>query len=519
MLTIKKVCLFSIFTFSFAQIFADRYQIKNVEYTIDGKTREYALETKVEIDKRKIFENEEELVSYVKDFKQRLENTRNFEETNVDFAVEDINENQIFPVILKVQTKDSKHLLVLPYPKFDSNTGFLLKLKAKDTNFLGSMEEMAGELSFQIESDKDPWEYTTGFAISFDTPFKLGKLKEVFVNDHSFSYTIGKSTPEWNLKMGLESELPFNKFSLKFDFYQSFIRDLDYEDATVNKNTVHYGDGTYFTEDAKFSVPIVIQEIKNWGKLYYTPYTKMLYYWDFDGISDLNEDLQSPVISIGQKISTERINWEGNFRKGASVTVDQTFAYNLYKGKFVPGIEVETQLFSHAKYVGLNIDCLAFAYLNDTKNIGSRLRGIKDDLYYADGTGLENKKATSVNGGIVLNIDLPIHIFTTKWSKVPLIRKVGFFDKYLNFELQISPFLDIALVHNKANDRFDYKDGFYAGGLEVLLFPAKWKGLVVRGSIGFDLGRIVPGFKGKLDQSWRDSVSKYEILIGLGLHY
>ena len=118
------------------------------------------------------------------------------------------------------------------------------------------------------------------------------------------------------------------------------------------------------------------------------------------------------------------------------------------------------QGFTHSKYIGLNADFLAFAYLNDTKKIGSRLRGIKDDLYFSEETGMSDTKASDVNGGIVLNIDFPIHIITTSWSKVPLIKKIGFFDKYLNFELQLSPFIDIALVHNKVNNRsLHYKDG------------------------------------------------------------
>lgn len=516
----KKTLIFLFSVLNFTNLFADKYKIENVEYDISGKTRKYALETKVKADKSKIFENEEELLNYIKDFQQRVLNTRNFEEVNVDFVIKDKNEEEIFPVIVKVYVKDSKHLLVLPYPKYDSNTGFVLKLKAKDTNFIGSLEEMSGDFNFQIETDKNPVEYTAGFALDFTVPFKLGKLKENFINTHSFSYTIGKSTPEWDFKIGLTSELPFEKFSLNLDLYQSFIRNLDYEDKQINDKTVHFGDGTYFAENAKFSVPITVQKITNWGNLTYTPYLQMIYYWDFDGIHKYNEDLQSPIFSVGQTISTSRVNWEGNFRKGAELSVNQSFAYNLYKGNFIPGIEAEAKGFNHSKFIGLNIDFYAFAYLNDTKNIGSRLRGIKDDLYFSYETEMNYQKATSTYGGIVLNLDLPIHIFTTNWSKVPLIKKINFFDKYLNFELQISPFLDIALVHNQYTNRsMDYKDGFYAAGLEVLVFPLKWKGIVVRGSFGIDLGRTIPGFKGKLDQSWRDDVSKYEFTFGIGLLY
>lgn len=512
------ITLFIIFSCSF--IFAEKYQITDIKYDISGKTREYVLSNKVEINKKHIFKDEEELVNYVKDTTQRLENTRNFEEYEADFEVGDADENGICPVTLLIKTKDSKHLLVLPYPKYDSNSGFLLKLKAKDTNFMGTMEEMSADFNFEIEQDKDPWEYTTGLSIGFNIPFKWGKAKSTWTNDHSFSYTFGKKTPEWNLKTGLKTEIPFDRFSLNFDFYQSFVRDLDYEDADVNGKKVHYGDGTYFIEDGTVSIPIVIQEIENWGKLYYTPYFQVIYDWDFDGISGDNRDLQSPVLTVGQKVSTSRINWYGNFRKGFEIKIDQSYSYNIYRREFSPGIDCELKAYNSNKWAGICFDMYAFAYLHSNKKIGSRLRGIRDEQYFSKDSGYAEKKACETPAGVVLSVDIPIHLFTTDWSKVPLIKHIPLFTKYLNFEMQISPFVDIALFHNRATGTsMNYKDGFYSGGLEVLVFPTKWKGIQIRGSIGVDLGRIVPGFKGKLNQDWRDSVSKYEIMIGLGLQY
>ncbi len=89
----------------------------------------------------------------------------------------------------------------------------------------------------------------------------------------------------------------------------------------------------------------------------------------------------------------------------------------------------------------------------------------------------------------------------------------------LNFELQASPFIDIALTRNRvANTIFKLQDGFYSGGIEVLIYPLKWKSFVVRTSLGFDLGKFF--FEDKLNISWRDvSVSPYEIYFGLGLNY
>ena len=124
---------------------ADNYIIRDVEYDVKGITRPYAIETKVLVDKKLVFKNEDELIDYINDYAQKLENTRVFEKISVDFSLKEHSQEEtesgentetLYDVYLNVSTKDSKHLLAVPYPKYDSNNGFSLRLKAKDTNFL-----------------------------------------------------------------------------------------------------------------------------------------------------------------------------------------------------------------------------------------------------------------------------------------------------------------------------------------------------------------------------------------------
>ena len=91
--------------------------------------------------------------------------------------------------------------------------------------------------------------------------------------------------------------------------------------------------------------------------------------------------------------------------------------------------------------------------------------------------------------------------------------------RYFDFEMHISPFFDFALSDNLITGKtFAIKDGWYAAGLEVLVYPAKWRSLVVRASAGVDLGRLIMPAR-FFNKDWRDEVSKYEIEIGVGLHY
>ena len=85
--------------------------------------------------------------------------------------------------------------------------------------------------------------------------------------------------------------------------------------------------------------------------------------------------------------------------------------------------------------------------------------------------------------------------------------------------MQWAPFVDAALIENRSTGNvFFYKEGIYTCGLEVLVYPAKWKSFVVRGSIGIDVSRkVLNGHKG-FDSTWRSPSKNYEIYFGLGTH-
>lgn len=502
---------------------AEKYQIKDVEYNSKGAfgvgtTNSYALEQKVEINKKRIFDNEEAFLKYKDDYIQRLKNTRVFHKVEVDYSYSEADENDVKMVTLFVNTEDAIHILAVPYPKYDSNNGFSFKLKGKDNNFLGSLNEMSAEINFSIkDSNSEDSKNKIGLGMSYDHPFRAGKFNATLINSHSFSYNFDASSPEWDAKTGLRLSLPFKKHNLVWEFDQSFIKNLDY---------TKYGDDLYFTEYFNFSVPITLKEIDGWGKVFYTPTTSFTYNWDFDGINELNSALSSPSIGVGHSLSTSRINWNDLLRNGLSFSLSNTFAYNTQRNVFMPVVSTEIQAFKSIYFsdmdevfsrMGFAADFYAFINIEDPhgkyimyngSNIGSRLRGIRDDLKY-DGTDF---KMCNVISAFVLNLDMPIHFFTTAFE-TKILNK-------LNVDVQISPFIDIALTHNKITDRwYDPRDGFYCGGLEVLIYPLKWSGFVVRASAGIDLARtVLKKLKMPINDDWRQG-SKYEISIGLGLQY
>ncbi len=195
-------------------------------------------------------------------------------------------------------------------------------------------------------------------------------------------------------------------------------------------------------------------------------------------------------------------------------------------------MEIESKFFtSFWDWVGITVDAYYYVIKNGHQNqLGARLRGIKDEQEYKD----FDKEALDSDTGLQFSIDMPVHIITTHWmdwgykifgsyNTAPApIKIIGWLPHkicpYLDFEFQLSPFMDIGLTHNEATDMtFNYKDGFYAAGLEALFFMQRWKSFVVRASMGVDVGRWLGG--SHLNQDWREQCKKYEFTFGLGLQY
>ena len=482
-------------------IFAQQYKIESVNYEITGITRKYALEQKIKIDKKRIFKTEEDFLNYFNDLRQLFYNERNFANSELDFTVDEPNSENLCLVHITAKTVDSHHFLAVPYPKYNSNSGSNFKLKAKDTNFLGTLETLTADISFQIKKDDDKKETSHKFGAStdFSIPFPCGPFDAKWINDWSAYYTIGKKAPEYSLSTGILLSLPFEQFALEWTFKQSMSRNFDYE---------VYNDDIYYTEFAKFDVRFTLQDLDEFGKVYYTPYTTATYNWDKNGIQKENEDLSSPVFAVGHEITAGRYNWHGNFRKGLTLSFDQNIGYNTQTYDIIPCVSGEAKIFLDLHVLGMCMDAYAFASKNSHRKIGERLRGIKDDQKYATGNPeIDGLYATRPDSAVVINMDMPIHIFTFNFDNWKHFR----FMKTFNCELQISPFFDFALLRNRATGtNFYLNDGFYAGGLEFLVYPQKWRSLVVRASAGVDLGRlIVP--KRFINKEWRSEVSKYEI--------
>ena len=553
----KKTFFISVLTAVLAifsqSLFAESYKIADITYTTTGRTKEEALDRNLSLNRNKVYNSKEDFEIFVNDLRKRLDSERIFKSSTVEAEYGEENEEGIIGVTLHISTEDSSSLFILPYPKYKSDdgkfpSGTTVKIKLKDYNFLGLMETLNIEVSGAMSTEDENVKHEFGISLDYDYPFTVEPFNMKWQNSLSIDYTIEEDAPEFDFSTGLNAVLPFDLFSLDLTLKQSIIRENDYID---------YGDAVYMTEYEEFAIPINVGEIENWGKVTYSPFVSSKQYWDKDGISIDNTDLNGIRLEFGHKISSSRIDWKGNFRSGASISVKQSYTYNTYDKALTPYYSGDLEVFMASKYAGLAMRFYTFQYLQTYDNnniigekIGGELRGIRDDQkfdedYWEEGEDSDvfsaSPYALKTPAALIFNFDFPIKIFYLDWyglrerlienffvpvlhtSNDPIIMKpfkLGFLKK-CNFELQLSPFVDVGLLYNRATSKlYSLRDGFYAGGIEMLVYPEHWRSVIGRVSFGVDVGRKIFKNKLNLDNEWRrTSTSTWELTIGLGLHY
>ncbi|GMO58285.1 MAG: hypothetical protein Ta2A_03720 [Treponemataceae bacterium] len=479
------------------------YRIAEVEYDITGRTTDYAISLAIPIDKERVFESREYFDEYIEFLGQEFHNLRQLEEASIDVSFGAADENRIIQVSLKITGKDTFNFIVVPYPKYDSNTGFEMKLRGKDYNFLGTLETFNFELLYKMQGEdtSDSYNHVVGLGADYTYPFALAMFDAKWSNDLALSYTFGKNRPGINYTTGLNLTKPFKRFSVNFGIGQSVSYGYDYN---YDKN---YPDDSLllFGETVTAGMSVRVATIAKFVDINFNPYISFGYNWTTGYRANPNTD--TPILGAGYAFSGGQINEVGtNFRKGVFASIGQSVGYRTRDRYFEPKIvDFNFLAFAAAEYESISTRINYFKFIhNGTGGLGGNLRGVRDSQLGVD----------TVTGAVVVNIDIPIKIFQTDW----LAYKFPKFFRYLNFELQAAPFIDMAFAENPHTGRnYAFKDGWIAGGLEVLVYPSKWRSLTVRASAGIDLTSFVGSRL--FDMSWRESKSKYEIFIGIGKLY
>ena len=469
------------------QMDAPAYKIESVEYSIKGFTKIGPLSAKIPIDKNRIFSSREEFDAYIAEFNTEFHNMRTIESYEITFDFLE-SQNNIIPVKLKVYVKDTWNIIALPYPSFDSNSGLQFKLKLKDFNFLGTLEPLTMDLIYnRNNAGKSSFEFGAGFALPFYiNPVKLLWDTNAGINinqDKKFGFDFGTGLST-SYKLGVDW----------LTLTSGITQDINISASPSEKD--YYLKNGFYT-----SLTFDIYKNQTLGTITWTPSFGVNGNWKFKKIT--KENKKGLNINWAHSFGMGKVNWINNFRQGFTVNLDNNYEYNTYKkGNVDVAFGLETKgFYSFLDRVGLYGRCdFYYNLFNKTsEKSGKILRGI-----------LNNRISTDT--AFSFNFDVPIKIGVFKWEEITGVEWTRFF----GFELHITPFLDVALVHDKNTDTYyNPKYGWYSGGFEIIMYPIKMRSIYARISYGHDLREI----KNRKGYAKRDGRPVSEIFIGIGLHY
>ena len=310
-----------------------KFIMQEVDFEIDGLTNKKTLVRKVDMEIGREFESFRDLKSYVDMLKQKMINQRVFE--NVYYTIETIYSDdnlKKYRIIWKI--KDSWTLFAIPYPKYDSNTGWRIGLQVFYDNAFGSMTNWFLGLNYNFGNK----EYTIRPKIS---GIKIGPL----------SFSIGvKQSHQVERKLDGTSVLSHWKYN-KTDF--------------------------------NIGTSINIYSLLSYG---FSPSFSFRYdYMDIAGKKGFNEDFFD--FSFNHSLSYSKIDWKENFREGFSVSLENNLSTVNRENIF----HLTSRIRLNGRYYWIwkilnsySRAGIEFAFDNPILGYGNHLRGVINDDMHGD---------------------------------------------------------------------------------------------------------------------------------------
>ncbi len=531
--------LFAILAFVLvvAQLFAATYTIRSYTFDVQGKTKEDSLEEFIgEADVS--FESEEKLKAFLDEKRQLLLNLRVFHIVEYTYEARPNGTGEFF-VNVTFHITDASTFLAIPYPKYDSNYGLSLKLKAKDSNLFGTFTTLDSTLAFTQRNNSFQdglleWDFSvdelrikdaklsvshigamdfqswTSSYLGASTSFSNVHFWDIAMNG-SFTFKFAPKADEknspWGLKtiggsLGFSFENPkLRSASLSSSVEYDFTAEKLTTDTTFSYKYDHAwgitSDTNLYTLDYKNSASGSYVRFGtgasrpfSFDKGSFTP-SVMVYVRFYYNLQEVD-----PYYVITLPISYGRVDWvDNNFRKGykLSLTATDTFHlenienhhHTLSLSGYAEGHYPLTSWFNPSARVnfGLNNDGWS---VNSGLAYSWNMRGIRDD----------NPTINSYRKfAMSFNLDLMVNF----------IRINGLCKTYA------TPFMDF-FMGSDGNGGFDKLMTVGAEGIVILDSHPSYP---IRGSLGFNAADLLSWAKGEIgltDVEW-------ELFIGLYFLY
>jgi hypothetical protein len=467
--------------------------INSFVFNIDGYTQPFALVNKGDLIAGEEISGLSNLEKYVLDKTQLLYNERVLDSVSIEYFIGQMCEDGKYPVDLVIYVKDTWNIVAIPRPKYDSNSGWDITLKARDYNFLGTMSPLRLDLGYIYDE-----EGRSSFLFMLDSniPFRLFNLNWNFKFVNDFNYRPDMELPfYYKNTTGLSAEFPFRQTVITAGFNEGLY--LNEENPDSDKDL--YGDfqeGLFMSSSpyVSWKIPFDV-EIGQWGELVYTPRIQADFNHEFSQWP-LNENRKGPFLTFNHSLGFARVDWIDNFLRGFDVEIYNSNKYDFFKEQSPFSADIKVTGIGHfiiKDFFGVSTRLMYRQWLfydNGYESAGDILRGVLD-------------KDISADLMFSLNLDLPFKILRFKPSKWFDNQKLRLFD----FDLHLIPVFDAAIFHDPAdNSAFDFENFLFSGGFEVIVFPDFFRSLFLRISLGFNLSE--PSGK-----------NNYEIFFGTDLHY
>lgn len=465
--------------------------ITEVRYEIDGRTRQWALEDVVRIREGLEFADGEELDLYLADQTQLLVNQRQLQEVAITYEERPLPEDAVLrPIVVTISVKDTLNIIALPYFKYDSNSGLLLSIRARDYNFFGTLQELSVDFDYErTENEDNVYTVTAEFSLPFHMMDRRWRLtfKQEFEYEAA-DIELEDNAIDFQISAGLGYDFSWLRQTWTAGYTQGYrLMTADPDDDAYLESRV----ALETTIDTGVDLPA-------FGALTYSPeiFTQIKY-WP-DGISDERAGLEP---GFTQNFGAGRTDWIGNYRNGRTIRLGNTNIYNF--DDLDADYSLEFELAWYRKLWQPSPEVWPKA------GVSSRIYS----YYFIDGVDEDQDDAAKAARGILndrMNGDLGIFFNADAVVTVWTLRPIA--------EGQFGGFFDVAFVRDTTGSFYDdtafdaERDVKFGGGIEVIAFPLFARSLYIRGSYGVDLREVANGAS-PLSGDVR------EIFIGLGHHY
>ena len=459
------------------------YVIDDFEFDITGRSRPSAIIRRVEFKKGEEIHGRANLEEYVRDKTQLLINERVLKDNaEITYTIGEQRPDGSYPVTLGIKVEDSWNIIALPRPQYSTSSGFDIVIKARDYNFLGTMNPLRIDLGYIYDEN-----YRSSFLLEVDSsiPFRAYGYDWTFKFVNLFNYRPYLEKPFYYRNVtGMSMDMPFEATTFTFGFEESL--SLNEENSDSNKDA--YGEiqnGMYMTSRVYIAWKIPTgKQISRFGELTYTPDVSATFNHELPGWA-LQDIRMGPYMSFGHSLGFERIDWHANYREGLSVSAGNSFNYDFFRfnntdDPLSATIRLRaTRHFIVSKFLGISTRLLyRHWFYNDppyNDEAADSIRGIAD-------------KAISAKYMASLNMDFPFRVLLFTPSQWFNTQKLRFFD----LEFQLSPIIDLAMYNDpKNNVSFHPKNFLASGGLELIIFSSFMRNLYARFSFAWNLREVI----------------------------